>query len=175
MDHQLTPRVGAASFRLSHGLLRLLERDLFIIYLQNTEHDAIKLLDSSVPRKSRKYTEMCKVNIIKYSRWFTRNNAFRGYFVYPFMERGRKLLQARALHHWIERASINRLILITQFSIFARKCTFFQSGSHMERLTFILYCCVEKVNTLELPITDLPKSGQSLYNGQTLWHGLNLA
>ena len=45
----------------------------------------------------------------------------------------------------------------------------------MERLTFILYCCVEKVNTLELPITDLPKSGQSLYNGQTLWHGLNLA
>ena len=47
------------------------------------------------------------------------------------MERGRKLLQARALHHWIERASINRLILITQFSIFARKCTFFQSGSHI--------------------------------------------
>ena len=43
MDHQLTPRVGAASFRLSHGLLRLLERELFIIYLQNTERDAIKL------------------------------------------------------------------------------------------------------------------------------------
>ena len=72
----------------------------------------------------------CNVNVIKYSRWFTRNNAFRGYFVYPFMEHGRKLLQARALHHWIERASINRLILITQFSIFARKCAFSQSGSH---------------------------------------------
>ena len=43
MDHQLTPRVGAASFRLSYGLLRLLERELFIIYLQNTERDAIKL------------------------------------------------------------------------------------------------------------------------------------
>ena len=43
MDHQLTPRVGAASFRLSHGLLRLLERELFIIYLQNTERDAVKL------------------------------------------------------------------------------------------------------------------------------------
>ena len=43
MDLQLTPRVGAASFRLSHGLLRLLERELFIIYLQNTERDAIKL------------------------------------------------------------------------------------------------------------------------------------
>ena len=27
----------------------------------------------------------------------TRNNAFRGYFVYPFMERGRKLLQATSL------------------------------------------------------------------------------
>ena len=47
------------------------------------------------------------------------------------MERGRKLLQARTLHHWIERASINRLILLTQFSIFARKCTFSQSGSHI--------------------------------------------
>ena len=71
MDHQLTPRVGAASVRLSHGLLRLLERELFIIYLQNTERDAIKLIirsfirDSSVPRKSRKYTEMFKVNVIK--------------------------------------------------------------------------------------------------------------
>ena len=43
MDHQLTPRVGAASFRISHGLLRLLERELFIIYLQNTERAAIKL------------------------------------------------------------------------------------------------------------------------------------
>ena len=43
MDHQFTPRVGAASFRLSHGLLRLLERELFINYLQNTERDAIKL------------------------------------------------------------------------------------------------------------------------------------
>ena len=43
MDLQLTPRVGAASFRLSHGLLRLLERELFIIYLQNLERDAIKL------------------------------------------------------------------------------------------------------------------------------------
>ena len=43
MDHQLTPRVGVASFRLSHGLLRLLKRELFIIYLQNTERDAIKL------------------------------------------------------------------------------------------------------------------------------------
>ena len=43
MDHQLTSRVGAAYFRFSHGLLRLLERELFIIYLQNTERDAIKL------------------------------------------------------------------------------------------------------------------------------------
>ena len=75
-------------------------------------------------------TEMF-INLIKYSLWFTRNNAFRGYFVYPFMERGRKLLQAPALHHWIERASINPLILITQFSIFAWKCTFSQSGSHI--------------------------------------------
>ena len=43
MDHQLTPRVGAASFRLSHGLLRLLERELFIIYIQNMERNALKL------------------------------------------------------------------------------------------------------------------------------------
>ena len=78
---------------------------------------------------------MFNVNTIKIIHGgLTRNNAFRGYFVYPFMERGRKLLQTRALQHWIERASINRLILIIQFSIFARKCTFSQSGSHIHIL-----------------------------------------
>ena len=34
------------------------------------------------------------------------------------MERGQKLLQVRALHHWIERASINRLILIASGASF---------------------------------------------------------
>ena len=29
--------------------------------------------------------------------------------------------------------------------------------------------------TVELPITDPPRSGQSLYNEQTWWNGLNLA
>ena len=30
------------------------------------------------------------------------------------------------------------------------------------------------IYTVEPLITDPPRSGQSLYNGQTLWHGLNL-
>ena len=29
--------------------------------------------------------------------------------------------------------------------------------------------------TVELPITDPPRSGQPLYNRQTLWHRLNLS
>ena len=75
MDHQLTPRVGAASFHLSHGLLRLLERELFIIYLQNTERDAIKLYGALyVIHQFRvnlgSIRRFFKVNVIKYSRWF---------------------------------------------------------------------------------------------------------
>ena len=31
------------------------------------------------------------------------------------------------------------------------------------------------IHTVELLITDLPRSGQSLYNGQTPWQGLKLS
>ena len=61
------------------------------------------------------------------------------------MEHGRKLLQARVLHHWIEQVPINRLILITQFSIFARKCTFSQSGSHI-RIYIYIYIYISRVS-----------------------------
>ena len=54
----------------------------------------------------------------------------RKYSLYSFMEQKQKQLQALRLHHWKERALRFSLMPITQFFVFAWKCTFSQSGSH---------------------------------------------
>ena len=41
-----------------------------------------------------------------------------------------------------------------------------------ENFTVIVPASVMPV-TVELPITNLPRSGPLLYNGQIKWHGLN--
>ena len=53
----------------------------------------------------RRFLKLTKLNI---HGGLTRNNAIRGYFVYPFMERGRKLLQARALITSLDRAGFDQ-------------------------------------------------------------------
>ena len=45
---------------------------------------------------------------------------------------------------------------------------------YIDILIIIITCLYSTCNTVELPITP-PRTGQSLYNRQTIWYGLNLA
>ena len=67
------------------------------------------------------------------SRVITRNNASQRTTTLPFITRDRKTLRERGLRHCIVRATRFQTVLITQFRIFARKCNFSQSGSHITR------------------------------------------
>ena len=69
--------------------------------------------------------------VIEIPRAIFRNNARGSTYTFTRIVRGGKGLRTCGFRHRIQRALRFRTICVTQFRIFARKCTFSQSGSHM--------------------------------------------